>query len=116
MRSESEVPFEDQPFTIPVADRVKRLPPYMFGKINKLKYDKRVAGVDVIDLGMGNPTEAPDPLISEKLAEAISDSRNHRYSVSNGIGNLRKEVITNATQQIAPRPRSASTLTSGGAI
>ena len=48
MRSESEVPFEDQPFTIPVADRVKRLPPYMFGKINKLKYDKRVAGVDVI--------------------------------------------------------------------
>jgi alanine-synthesizing transaminase len=92
MRSESEVPFEDQPFTIPVADRVRRLPPYMFGKINKLKYDKRVAGVDVIDLGMGNPTEAPDPMISEKLAEAIKDPRNHRYSVSNGIGNLRKEV------------------------
>lgn len=92
MRSESEIPWEDVPFTIPVADRVKRLPPYLFGKINKLKYQQRVAGVDVIDLGMGNPTDAPDPRVSEKLAEAIRDSRNHRYSVSNGIANLRKEV------------------------
>jgi len=92
MRSESEVPFEDNPFTIPVAERVKRLPPYLFGKINKLKYQKRVAGVDVIDLGMGNPTDAPDPLILEKVTEAIADPRNHRYSVSQGIANLRREV------------------------
>ncbi|MBX3442277.1 MAG: aminotransferase class I/II-fold pyridoxal phosphate-dependent enzyme [Planctomyces sp.] len=92
MRSESEVPFSDNPFQIPVADRMKRLPPYLFGKINKLKYQKRVAGIDVIDLGMGNPTDAPDPLIQEKLADALKDPRNHRYSVSNGIGNLRREV------------------------
>ncbi|MBA3313678.1 MAG: aminotransferase class I/II-fold pyridoxal phosphate-dependent enzyme [Planctomycetaceae bacterium] len=92
MRSESEIPWEDVPFSIPVADRVKRLPPYLFGKINKLKYQKRVAGVDVIDLGMGNPTDAPEQRVSDKLAEAIKDSRNHRYSVSNGIANLRKEV------------------------
>ena len=92
MRSETEVPFEDVPFGIPVADRVKRLPPYLFGKINKLKYQKRAAGIDVIDLGMGNPTDPPDPRISAKLAEAIEDPRNHRYSVSNGVANLRKEV------------------------
>ncbi|VAX37807.1 Aspartate aminotransferase [hydrothermal vent metagenome] len=92
MRNESDIPWEDQPFDVPVAERVSRLPPYLFGKINKLKYEKRVSGVDVIDLGMGNPTDPPDPLISEKLAEALADSRNHRYSVSNGIGNLRKEV------------------------
>ncbi len=92
MRSESEIPWEDVPFTIPVTDRVKRLPPYLFGKINKLKYQKRVAGVDVIDLGMGNPTDAPDPRVGDKLAEAVRDPRNHRYSVSNGIANLRKEV------------------------
>ncbi len=92
MRNESDIPWEDQPFHVPVAERVSRLPPYLFGKINKLKYEKRVSGVDVIDLGMGNPTDPPDPLISEKLAEALADSRNHRYSVSNGIGNLRKEV------------------------
>lgn len=92
MRSESEVPFEDAPFSIPVAERVRRLPPYLFGKINKLKYEKRVEGVDVIDLGMGNPTDAPDPLIIEKMSEALTDARNHRYSVSNGIANLRREV------------------------
>lgn len=92
MRSESDLPVEDTPFSIPVAERVKRLPPYLFGKINKLKYEKRVAGVDIIDLGMGNPTDPPDPIISEKLAEAIADPKNHRYSVSNGIHNLRKEV------------------------
>ncbi|MEZ6133191.1 MAG: aminotransferase class I/II-fold pyridoxal phosphate-dependent enzyme [Planctomycetaceae bacterium] len=92
MRSESEVLFEDTPFHIPVAERVKRLPPYMFGAINKRKYQLRVAGVDVIDLGMGNPTDPPDPLIIQKIEEALADSRNHRYSVSNGIGNLRKEV------------------------
>ena len=92
MRSETEVPFSDDPFSIPVSDRVRRLPPYLFGKINNLKYQKRVAGVDVIDLGMGNPTDSPDPLICDKLCEAIQDSRNHRYSVSNGIENLRREV------------------------
>ncbi|MCP4506113.1 MAG: aminotransferase class I/II-fold pyridoxal phosphate-dependent enzyme [Fuerstiella sp.] len=92
MRSESDVFFDDTPFDIPVAERVKRLPPYMFGAINKRKHQLRVDGVDVIDLGMGNPTDPPDPLIVQKIEEALSDSRNHRYSVSSGIENLRKEV------------------------
>jgi alanine-synthesizing transaminase len=80
------------PFKIHVADRVKRLPPYLFGKINALKYQKRRDGIDVIDLGMGNPTDVPDPMITEKLIEAAQDERNHRYSVSNGLFNLRREV------------------------
>ena len=92
MRSESDVFFDDTPFEIPVAERVKRLPPYMFGAINKRKHQLRVDGVDVIDLGMGNPTDPPDPLIVQKIEEALADSRNHRYSVSSGIENLRKEV------------------------
>ena len=45
----------DQPFTIEVAERVRRLPPYLFAEINRLMYEKRRAGDDVIDLGMGNP-------------------------------------------------------------
>jgi len=92
MRSESETPFHDGDFTIPVAGRVRRLPPYLFGRINALKQRKRAEGVDVIDLGMGNPTDPPDPLIRSKLAEAVEDPRNHRYSVSSGIANLRREV------------------------
>ena len=38
------------PFSVQVADRVKRLPPYLFGKINELKYRMRKQGADIIDL------------------------------------------------------------------
>src|SRR2546421_8528434 len=88
---QSEPNTSESPFHIDVAERVKRLPPYLFGKINELKYRKRRAGVDVIDLGMGNPTDVPEPLVVEKLCEAAKDERNHRYSVSNGLYNLRRE-------------------------
>jgi alanine-synthesizing transaminase len=67
-------------------------PPYLFGKINELKYKKRRAGIDVIDLGMGNPTDPPEQWVIDKLCEAAQDDRNHRYSVANGVLNLRKEV------------------------
>jgi alanine-synthesizing transaminase len=80
------------PYTIEVAARVRGLPPYLFGKINELKYRKRRAGVDVIDLGMGNPTDPPEPWIIDKLCEAARDPRNHRYSVAQGVYNLRREV------------------------
>src|SRR5437588_5584975 len=88
---QSEPNTSESPFPIDVAERVKRLPPYLFGKINELKYRKRRAGVDVIDLGMGNPTDVPEPLVIDKLCEAARDERNHRYSVSNGLFNLRRE-------------------------
>src|SRR5438874_9207956 len=81
-----------EPFKIDVSPRIARLPPYLFGRNNKMKYEKRVAGIDIIDLGMGNPTDpTPEPVV-KKLAEATRDPRNHRYSVSNGIAGLRKEV------------------------
>jgi alanine-synthesizing transaminase len=85
---------DNQPFQIQVATRLSRLPPYMFGQINQLLYEKRRGGNDVIDLGMGNPSDAPEPLVIEKLVEAASDSRNHGYSRSNGILNLRREVAS----------------------
>ena len=81
-----------QPFKIDVSSRIQRLPPYLFGRINKMKYEKRVAGVDIIDLGMGNPTDPTPKSVVDKLSEAALDPRNHRYSVSNGIAGLRKEV------------------------
>ena len=79
-------------FDLEVAPRVRGLPPYLFGKINELKYRKRRAGIDVIDLGMGNPTDPPEQWVIDKLCEAAQDDRNHRYSVANGVFNLRKEV------------------------
>lgn len=79
-------------YGIPVADRLKRLPPYLFGKLNAMLYQKRRAGVDIIDLGMGNPIDAPPEAVTDKLREAVLDARNNRYSVSIGVYNLRREV------------------------
>jgi len=79
-------------FSVQVADRVKRLPPYLFGKINELKYKMRKQGADIIDLGMGNPRDVPDPMVIDKLCEAARDEKNHGYSVSNGLKNLRNEI------------------------
>ena len=90
MQSEPNTP--EAPFHIDVADRVKRLPPYLFGRINDLKYRKRRAGIDVIDLGMGNPTDVPAETVIDKMVEAVRDERNHRYSMSNGLFNLRREA------------------------
>ena len=69
------------------------LPDYVFGKLNATKMQRRRAGVDIIDLGMGNPNDpTPQPVI-DKLIEAVQDPRNHRYSVAaDGIRNLKREV------------------------
>ncbi len=77
---------------IDVSPRIRRLPPYLFGRINRLKYQKRRAGVDIIDLGMGNPSDPTPPQVVDKLAQAARDPRNTRYSASAGIYNLRREV------------------------
>src|SRR5947209_8273544 len=88
-----------QPFKIDVSSRIHRLPPYLFGRINKMKYDKRVAGIEIIDLEMGNPTDATPECVVDKLAEAAQDPRNHRYSVSNGVAGLRREVAKKYKRQ-----------------
>ena len=69
--------------------RVDALPPYVFAHISALTADLRHQGEDVVDLGFGNP-DLPSPDIAvEKLAEAARRPRNHRYSASRGIPNLR---------------------------
>ena len=89
-----------QPFKIEFAQRIQRLPPYLFARINKTKYEKRVAGVDIIDLGMGNPTDPTPENVVKKLAEAARDPRNHRYSVPTGIMGLRREVARKYHQKL----------------
>jgi alanine-synthesizing transaminase len=70
--------------------RITNLPPYVFTIINGKKIEARRAGVDVVDLGFGNP-DIPSPQIAvEKLAEAAHNSRNHRYSMSKGIPKMRE--------------------------
>jgi len=72
--------------------RITNLPPYVFTIIDGLKIEARRQGVDVIDLGFGNP-DLPSPAVAvEKLSEAAHNSRNHRYSSSRGIPKLREAV------------------------
>jgi alanine-synthesizing transaminase len=69
--------------------RIDDLPPYVFATVDQLKRQLRREGRDVVDLGFGNP-DIPSPEIAvEKLREAALNPRNHRYSVSRGIDQLR---------------------------
>ncbi len=83
-----------RPFQINVSERVKRLPPYLFAEINRLKYEKRRAGSDVIDLGMGSPTDPPQSLVVDKLAEVARDPKVHGYSHARGVPKLRSEMAS----------------------
>ena len=70
--------------------RIKRLPPYVFAEVNRLKAAARVRGADIIDLGMGNPDMPTPQHIVDKLVETVGKPRTHRYSASKGIPGLRK--------------------------
>jgi len=70
--------------------RIRRLPPYVFEHINPIKAKARANGVDIIDLGMGNPDLPTPQHIVDKLKETVKDPRTHRYSASKGIAGLRK--------------------------
>ena len=73
--------------------RIQKLPPYVFAVINEMKARLRADQQDVIDLGMGNPDGATPRAVVHKLVEAVRNPRNHRYSMSRGIPQLRKEIV-----------------------
>ncbi len=72
--------------------RIKRLPPYVFAIVNQLKMEARRRGEDIIDLGMGNPDLPTPKHIVDKIIEAVQNPKNHRYSASKGITQLRMAI------------------------
>jgi len=72
--------------------RIRRLPPYVFEEVNRLKAESRARGEDIIDFGMGNPDMPTPKHIVDKLVEAARDPRSNRYSASRGIKGLRKAM------------------------
>jgi alanine-synthesizing transaminase len=72
--------------------RIPSLPPYVFAEIDQLKQELRRAGEDVIDLGFGNPDLPSPELAVDKLGQAARNPRNHRYSASRGLPNLRAAI------------------------
>jgi len=95
--------------------RIAKLPPYVFAAVNEMKAKLRAAQYDVVDFGMGNPDGAtPRPVVA-KLAEAARNPRNHRYSVSRGIPNLRHEIARRYERNHGVRldPESEAIVTMG---
>ncbi|MEO1776432.1 MAG: LL-diaminopimelate aminotransferase [Pseudomonadota bacterium] len=73
--------------------RIKRLPPYVFAEVNRLKAEFRAAGRDIIDFGMGNPDMDTPSHIVDKLIETVQRPRTHRYSASRGVAGLRRAQV-----------------------
>jgi alanine-synthesizing transaminase len=72
--------------------KIRRLPPYVFEEVNRLKARLRAQGVDIIDFGMGNPDMPTPPHIVAKLIETVQKPKTHRYSASKGIPGLRRAM------------------------
>jgi len=79
--------------------RIKKLPPYVFAVINEMRDKARAAGIDIIDMGMGNPDGATPGPVVDKLIEAARNPANHRYSMSRGIPRLRDAIVARYRKQ-----------------
>ena len=72
--------------------RIERLPPYVFNITAELKLAARRAGIDIVDMSMGNPDGATPPHIVAKLTETAQRPDTHGYSTSKGIPRLRRAI------------------------
>jgi len=77
---------------VDVADRVKRLPPYLFAEIERLIKEKKAQGVDLISLSIGDPDLPPPKFVIDALKAEVADLKNHNYSFSQGEPDFRRAV------------------------
>ena len=107
--------FDGEPF-----HRIGQLPKYVFAEINTMRSRARRSGLDVVDLGMGNPDGATPKVVVDKLTEAARDKRNHRYSLSRGIPRLREEIckryLANYGVELDPETEAIATMGSKDAL
>jgi LL-diaminopimelate aminotransferase len=78
--------------TIELADRLRKLPPYLFAEIDRMKREVVRTGRDIIDLGVGDPDLPTPPHIIEALHRAALDPANHRYALDLGMPALRRAI------------------------
>ncbi|MCW4009973.1 MAG: aminotransferase class I/II-fold pyridoxal phosphate-dependent enzyme [Candidatus Bathyarchaeota archaeon] len=78
--------------TVEFADRIKRLPPYLFAEIEKQIKAKKDAGVDLISLSIGDPDLSPPQFVTDALKEEAANPKNHNYSFSQGEPDFREAV------------------------
>lgn len=83
---------DEKPLPPIAAPRMTLLPPYLFGRINAMRDALNAEGKDVVDLGMGNPTDAAPEVAIEALKKALAKPAIHRYPTARGIMPLREAV------------------------
>jgi LL-diaminopimelate aminotransferase len=78
--------------TFEYAERIKRLPPYLFAEIEKIQKEKKAQGIDLISLSIGDPDLPPPKFVVDALKEEAADLKNHNYSFSQGEPDFRASV------------------------
>ena len=78
--------------TFEYADRINRLPPYLFAEIERVLKEKKAQGVDLISLSIGDPDLPPPKFVIEALKQEVADLKNHNYSFSQGEPDFRQAV------------------------
>ena len=78
--------------TFEYADRINRLPPYLFAEIEKIIKEKKFQGIDLISLSIGDPDLPPPPFVIEALKQEVADLKSHNYSFSQGEPDFRQAV------------------------
>ena len=78
--------------TVELAERLKRLPPYLFAEIDKKKREARARGADLIDMGIGDPDLPTPPHIIEALKRGAENPEHHRYPSYEGMLEFRSAV------------------------
>ncbi len=78
--------------TFDYAERIKRLPPYVFAEIEKIIKEKKAQGIDLISLSIGDPDLPPPKFVVEALKEEVANPKNHNYSFSQGEPDFREAV------------------------
>ena len=74
----------------PRAQRLQKLPPYLFKEIDRLRDEVRQRGVDIIDLGVGDPDQPTPAAVIDRLAQAAKDPATHRYPAYSGMNAFRE--------------------------
>ena len=77
---------------IELADRVKKLPPYLFVEMEKIVLQKKKEGVKFVSLAIGDPDISPPPFILDALRKEVADPKNHNYSFSQGEPEFKQAV------------------------
>ena len=78
--------------TFDFAERIKRLPPYLFAEMEKIQNEKKAQGVDLISLSIGDPDLPPPQFVVDALKDEAADKKNHNYSFSQGESDFRAAV------------------------